>query len=368
MGRSSGEHPRRTRQTRPVTIRELARAVGVSETTVSLAFQPHSRIAAATRDKVRAMARKMGYVPNLAARALRLGSPNSIGFLVNDIANPFYAFLVRSADLIARRRGYQLVIADSQWDPQREAEVVENLISSRVRGVIACSSEKSPRTFQALAECKVPCIVVDTVPEDYTGGYVANDLAAAGRLAAEHLCEVRCQRLALLTAGPQMDAFSALAQLRKGFLAAVGQCGLDAKRVCVVPAGLTIDGGKLGFQRLMRRAPDCDGVLCVNDLCAVGAMEAADALGIRVGPDVAIMGIDDLDISSTARISLTSIRQPSRRMIELAVTALLDGIENHESPDVTMLLRPELIVRNSTRRMNVAGAERRSGERRGAEK
>jgi len=225
MGRSSGEHPRRTRQTRQVTIRELARAVGVSETTVSLAFQPHSRIAAATRDKIRAMARKMGYVPNLAARALRLGSPNSIGFLVNDIANPFYAFLVRSADLIARCRGYQLVVADSQWDPQREAEVVEHLIASRVRGVIACASERSPRTFQALAECQVPCVVVDTVPAGYTGGYVANDLAAAGRLAAEHLCEVRCQRLALLTAGPQMDAFSAMVQLRNGYLAAVGQCG-----------------------------------------------------------------------------------------------------------------------------------------------
>jgi LacI family transcriptional regulator len=354
MGRSNGEHPRRSRPSRQVTIRELARAVGVSETTVSLAFQPHSRIAAATRDKVMAMSRKMGYIPNLAARALRLGSPKSIGFLVNDIANPFYAFLVRNADVIARQRGYQIVVADSQWDPERETEVVENLISSRVRGVVACSSEKSPRTFQALAECKVPCIVVDTVPEDYRGGFVANDLAAAGRLAAEHLREVRCRRLALLTAGPQMDSFSAMVQLRKGFLEAAGQCGMDVKRVCIVPAGLTIDGGKLGFQRLMKRAPDCDGVLCANDLCALGAIEAADALGIRVGPGVAIMGIDDLDISSTARISLTSIRQPSRRMIDLAVTALIDGIENHECPDVTMLLRPELIVRNSTRRMSAA--------------
>jgi LacI family transcriptional regulator len=336
----------------------VARAAGVSGTSVSLAFQPRSRIATATREKILAVARKMGYLPNLAARALRQGSPKSIGFLVNGIANPFYAFLVQNADLIARHRGYQIVVADAQWDAEREAELVENLISSRVRGVIACSNEKNPRTFEALAECNVPCIVVDTVPQDYRGGFVANDVAAAGRLAAEHLREVRCRRLALLTAGPQMDSFSAMVQLRKGFLDAVNQWGMDPKRVCIVPAGLTIDGGRLGFQRLAKRAPDCDGVLCVNDLCALGAIEAADALGIRVGPDVAIMGVDDDEISSTSRISLTSIRQPSQRMIDLAVNAIIDRIENQECPEVTMLLAPELIVRNSTRRMSAtAGRE-----------
>lgn len=340
-----------------VTIRELARAAGVSETTVSLAFRPHSRITAATRDKVIAVARKMGYVPSLAARALRLGSPKSIGFVANDIANPYYAFLVRSADVIARKRGYQVMVADSHWDPATEVEVIENMLASRVRGMLACLNERSPQTFEILADCGTPSILVDTAPEGYRGGFVGNDLTAAGRLAAQHLLEVRSQRLAILTAGPRMDSFSAFANLRKGFLEAVAQYGADASQVRLIPAGLTIDGGKLGFQRLMKQAPDCDGVFCVNDLCAIGAIEAADALGLRVGPDVAIMGIDDLDISAAARISLTSIRQPCHRIIDLAVNALIDAVESNEHPDVTILLKPELIVRNTTRRMSSTTAQ-----------
>jgi LacI family transcriptional regulator len=345
---------------RHVTIRELARAAGVSETTVSLAFRPHSRITAATRDKVMAMARKLGYVPSLAARTLRLGSPKSIGFVVNDIANPFYAFLVRNADLIARQRGYQLLVADSHWDPATEVEVIQNMLASRVRGLLACLNEKGSQTLGLLTGCGTPSILVDTVPEGYGGGFVGNDLVAAGRLAAEHLLEVRARRLAILTAGPQMDSFSAMVNLRKGFLEAAAQYGMDPAQVRLVPAGLSIDGGKLGFQRLMRQAPDCDGVFCVNDLCAIGALEAADALGIRVGPEVAIMGVDDLDISAVGRISLTSIRQPHHRVIDLAVNALLDGIENNASPDVAILLKPELIARNTTRRMR-APAARASG-------
>lgn len=334
-----------------VTIRDLAQAVGVSETTVSLAFQDGSRITAATRDRVIAMARKMGYVPNLAARALRLGTPKSIGFLVNDITNPFYAFLLRSADVIARQRGYQVIVSDSHWDPKRETQALENMIASRVRGILACLNERSPQSLERLAQGAAPSILVDTVPEGYRGGFVANDLVAAGRLAVEHLLEARCRRLAVLTADPPMTSFSAFAQLRQGFLAAAEQYGMDPARVPVIPAGLTIDGGKLGFQRLLKTASDCDGVLCVNDLCAIGAMEAADAQGIRVGADVAIMGVDDIDVSSTARISLTTIRQPYHRIIELAANALIDAIESSQRPDVTVRLTPELIVRSSTRRM-----------------
>ena len=222
-------HGQRRRPPRPspVTIRDLAQAVGVSETTVSLAFQEGSRIATATRDRVVSAARKMGYVPNLAARALRLGTPKSIGFLVNDIANPFYAFLVRSADVIARRRGYQVIVSDSHWDPKRETQAVENMIASRVRGVLACLSEKSAPALELLAQGTVPGILVDTVPEGYRGGFVANDLVAAGRLAVEHLLEARCRRLALLAADPPMASFSAFVQLRRGFLDAAGQYGMD---------------------------------------------------------------------------------------------------------------------------------------------
>jgi LacI family transcriptional regulator len=338
------------RSARHATIRDIARAAGVSDTTVSLAFQSGSRISQETRERILAIGRKLHYVPNLSAQTLRVGKSKAIGFLVNDITNPYYAFMVRSAELIAQRRGYQVVFADSHWDGAREVLAVEGMIRARVQGVLVCSCEKTSQGFELLSQYSIPSVVIDTAPEDYQGALVGNNLLAAGRIAAEHLIEVGCRHVALLTADRSMSGFSGLQAIEKGFLAALGERGLDPQRTPVVHGGFTIDQGKYGFELLLKNAPQVDGVLCVNDLSAIGVIEGADAKGIRVGPDLAVIGIDDLAISATPRISLTSIRQPYQRIVELAVHALLDRIESADAAEIRMWLDPELIVRNSTRR------------------
>jgi LacI family transcriptional regulator len=335
---------------RHATIRDIARAAGVSETTVSLAFQPSSRISHKTRERILALGNQLHYLPNLSARTLRIGRSGAIGFLVNDITNPYYALMVRSAELIAQQRGYQVVFAECHWDPAREVRAVESMIRSRVQGVLVCSCEKTRKGFELLAQYSIPSVVVDTAPEDYRGALVGNNLVAAGQIAAKHLVDVGCRHVALLTADRPMSSFSAFQCLKKGFLGTLGQHGLDPKGVMVVNAGLTIDQGKYGFELLVSRAAKVDGILCVNDLSAIGVIEGADAKGIRVGPDLAVIGIDDLAISGTARISLTTIRQPNQRIVELAVNTLVDRIESQDEVGIRMLLDPELIVRNSTRR------------------
>jgi LacI family transcriptional regulator len=339
-----------SRSRRHVTIRDIARAAGVSDTTVSLAFQPTSRISEETRERILALGRKLHYVPNLSAQTLRVGKTNAIGFLVNDITNPYYAFMVRSAELIAQRRGYQVVFADSHWDGTREVQAVESMIRARVQGVLVCSCEKTQQGFELLSQYALPSVVIDTAPDDYQGALVGNNLVAAGRLAAEHLVEVGCRQVAFLTADRPMSGFSGLQAIKKGFLEALGNLGFDTERSPVVHGGFTIDQGKYGFELLLKSAPQVDGVFCVNDLSAIGVIEGADAKGIRVGQDLAVIGIDDLAISATPRISLTSIRQPYQRIVELAVNALLDRIESSDAAEIRMWLDPEIIVRNSTRR------------------
>lgn len=333
------------------TIRDVAKMAGVSETTVSLTFRSNTRISKETRQRVLTAAAKLQYVPNLNARALRVGSVTAIGFLINDITNPFYAEMVNSAESIAQNRGYQVTVANSHWDPKLEVQAVENLISSRVRGMLICPCEKTHESLDRLSQYSIPCIAVDTIPHSYRGALIGNDLAAAGRLGAQHLLDVSCRRLALLTTDPQTESFSAFVAIKKGFLDELTRRGIDSERVAVVNAGLTINGGKIGFQRLQKRAPDVDGILCINDLCAIGVIEAAEAKGIRIGPNLAVMGIDDLEVSKTARISLTSLRQPYDRIIEIAVNVLIDSIESEDAPDINMVLPPELIVRSSTRRI-----------------
>jgi LacI family transcriptional regulator len=349
INRESGDHEQIPTRQR-VTIKDIAREAGVSETTVSLAFRPQSRISKKTREKVLAIGDRLHYVPNSNAQALRLGASNSIGFLVNDITNPFYSFMVRNAETIAESRGYQAIFAEGHWDPDRERHAIESMICSRVRGTLLCPCEKSNETISLLERHSVPYIVVDTAPDDYRGALVGNNLVAAGELAAKHLLAIHCRKVAMLTADRQMSAFSAFQNLKRGFLGILQKHGISPDSVPVVNAGLTIDTGKYGFERLYGSMSDVDGVFCANDLSAIGVMEAADARNIRIGQDLAVIGIDDLDISATPRISLTSIRQPHERIVVLAVNALIDSIETPHATDVRLILDPELILRNSTRR------------------
>lgn len=335
---------------RHTTIRDVAQAAGVSETTVSLAFRPGSRISCKTRERILAIGSQLHYMPNLSAQTLRIGRSSAIGFLVNDITNPYYAMMVRSAESIAQQRGYQVVFADGHWDAKREVRAVESMIRARVEGMLVCSCEKTRKGFELLAQYSLPNVVIDTAPEDYTGALVGNNLVAAGQIAAKHLIDAGCCHVALLTADRPMKSFSAFQYIEKGFLATLGQHGLDPGGVPVINAGLTIDQGQYGFELLLKTAAKVDGVFCVNDLAAIGVIEAADAKGIRAGSDLAVIGIDDLPISRTARVSLTSIRQPCERIVDLAVNALIDRIESPDQAAIRMLLDPELIVRNSTRR------------------
>ncbi len=334
----------------PATIREVAIAAGVSQTAVSLAFRQDSRISDATRSKVLAAARRLNYVPNLAARRLRQGRSHTIGLVVADITNPFYALITGQAQALAHAHGYQILVVDTAWDGARELAAVEHLVQARVQGALVCFSERAPESVRLLQRYSLPVVALDTRPPGYGGAYVANDLRCAGRLAARHLLSVGCRRPVLALPGGQDGRFSAFRDIRAGFGRALARSGVEFAERHVVPAEMSVTGGMAAFDLLRRTVPDADGLLCANDLCALGVMEAADAAGVRVGPDLALMGIDDLEVGRLGRISLTSISQPYRRLAETAARALLDAVEHGRPPDIRLKLKPHLTPRASTRR------------------
>ena len=130
------------------TIRDIATKAGVSETTVSLAFQAGSRISRTTRDRLLRIARELNYVPHTAARELRRGRTGTVGIIVNDITNPFYGWMIRLAAHVVNERGFQLVFGELEWDPRKEEAVLTNMIQGRVEGLILCSTEKLPVGLQ----------------------------------------------------------------------------------------------------------------------------------------------------------------------------------------------------------------------------
>jgi len=328
---------------RKPTIRDIAREAGVSDTAVSLSFQPNSRVSAATRERILGIARRLNYFPNRSARNLRYGHSRTIGFVVIEITNPFYSRMIRSAEKIAHELGYEILFAESYWDPQKEIRIVSNMIENRVAGILMCFCENTCESLNLIQQSHLPLIAVDTCPPRYKGSYVANALASAGRMAAEHLVEAGCRHPVFFNASIGMSRFSSFQLLLKGF-----RQGLRARDMDLCDSAV-IEGGSAGFAQLLSSGQPFDGIFCVNDLCAFGVIDAAERSGHRVGKDLAIMGIDNLEIGSISRISLTSIDQPYDHIIELATRSMIESIENNRPCAVRRRLMPTLIERESTR-------------------
>lgn len=331
------------------TILDVASAAGVSSTTVSLAFQPGSRISSETRGRVLEAARRLNYSPNQVARRLRNGKTSTIGVLVNDITNPFYSGMVRAATETAARKGYEVFITDSQWDPSKEVAQLRRLVESRVEGILACFCERTEDGMRMLEQEKMPFVALDTYPQGFKGSFVANDLVETSRLAAEHLANIGCRYPALLSPDGIMKDFSAFTTIRLEFARSLREHGFPFRECLNSQGGLSIEGGAHAIQQLIESHPETDGVFCPNTLYAMGVMQGADKLGIRVGQDLAVLGIDDLDICGLSRLSLTAIRQPYGLLAQLATDALLDALDRKKRLHICVTLKPELVIRDSTR-------------------
>ncbi len=333
-----------------VTITDVAREAQVSETTVSLAFKEGSRISEPTRKRILETASRMSYFPDSAARRLRFGSGKSIGLIVTDITNPWHATVVRSADQIVRSSGYQLIIAESNWDAATEVDVTRNMIESRVLGLIMCFSETTEESYLLIRRSGIPHVAIDTVPPFYKGPSVLSDHLYAGSEAARHLLFCGCSRPAFFTSDPGTRRFSTFTLLEKGFLSGLRKGGIDPQSVPIIEAGLSISQGQDAYARLRASGIEVDCIFCVNDLCAIGALEEAKSRGVSIGEELRVIGIDNLEFSALETVSLTSFADPRQEIMKAAANYLIESIEDEEPLDIHRKFRSRLIERKSTSR------------------
>ena len=329
------------------TIKDIAGAAGVSDTAVSLAFRENSRIGKKTREKILRTALQLGYIPNTAAQKLRNGKTRIIAFVINDITNPFYSLMAKEAENIIEGFGFEMFSADSNWDPAREEQIIKKMIQMRVEGVIFCLSEKSMKGIDLLKKYSIPSISVDSYSEAYKGSYVANDFEKCGKLVSQHLLDIGCKTPGIIGADDTMSEFSAFKRIFAAFEKNFKDNGIEIKAQNKINAGLKIADGRKAFEHALKNDFNADGVICANDLCAMGVMEAAAKHGIQTGRDLAVVGIDNLEVSEFPKISLTSVKQPYKEIAKKAATALFDLI-NKEGSKIQLELSPELIIRKST--------------------
>jgi LacI family transcriptional regulator len=334
--------------TRIVGIKDVAQDAGVSVGTVSNAINRPDLVAPETRERVVAAIERLGYVRSEAARSLRAGTSRIIGQLVLDMANPFFAEVAAGAARAAVTAGLRVMLCNSDNDPAEEAAYLSLFAEQRVRGVLLTPADPSGADLGVLRRHEIPFVLVDRVTSD--GCSVSVDDVAGGRMAGAHLVQTGHQLIAYVS-GPM--SFAQCRDRRDGALAAITAHGLPADALALIEADrMDVASGREAGRALVLLARRPTAVFCANDLLALGVLQALYAAGVSVPEEMAIIGYDDIEFAGAAAVPLSSVRQPSAEMGQMAAGLLVEEITaapgQHRHRRV--VLEPELVVRESTRR------------------
>jgi DNA-binding LacI/PurR family transcriptional regulator len=325
-----------------VTIRDVARAAGVSTATVSQVLNGGRPVAETTRLRIEQVIADLKYRPNTFARALKTLRSQLVGVVLPDLSNPFYPALVRGVQDQLGLSGYHAVIVNTDADRGQERELVAELVDRQVDGLVLITFTLSDADYAAIARKGVPFVVVGRT-EGFDHVHTS-DYAAAFEMTT-YLLDKGYDSVAHL-AGPAGDGSPAKPRLA-GYRAAMRMRGLPAAGAPVVHSEFTVAGGKKAMLQLLASGPRPRAVFCANDLMALGAIETVRAAGLRVPDDLAVAGFDDIEAAALIHPSLTTVGHPAGELGARAVDLLLHRMRGGDSPPADVVIDFELKKRES---------------------
>lgn len=324
-------------------ISDVARASGVSTTTVSHVLTGKRPVAAATRERVEAAVRDLHYRPNHVARNLRVGTSQLIAVIVPDITNPFYSQLTRGlADALGA--DYGTWVCNTDGSAKRERRYLSDVLARGADGLVIASVEPDADHVVTPTRYSTPMVCLgESIDHPLVDRVIAAD-EEASQTAVTHLLARGARRIATIS-GPHGQGHSRVA----GYEAALRDAGLRAPQQLRVRGDWTRRSGAAGMLRLMRLPSRPDAVFCGNDLMAIGALDAARELGLRVPDDVRVVGFDDIEAASLVSPALTTIANPAYETGWSAGTLVLDRLQDrHVGPRRTVTLPCRLVVRETS--------------------
>lgn len=330
-------------QRRYVTIKDVARAAGVSQSTTSRAMSGEGYVAAPVRERVLAAAEELGYVPHAMARSLRKQVSRSLGVLVSDLRNPFYADLAAGIASRARDRGYTMMIVDDQGSPEEELSAARVFVSTRAAGVVV--TPLSADVGEYLLRQHIPVVEADRqfLPDRCDAVIVDN--ASIARRMTDHLITLGHRRIALLIDETAWTTGGARAD---GYRRSLEDSGIGVDPSLVVPVGMDADGARLAAVDLLARRDAPTAAFAANNVVAEGVWRAAHDLGLRVPDDLSIVSFDDARWMSMVSPGITAIAQDAVALGRAAVDRLLARVEEPDAPPSTIVLEASITPRGST--------------------
>lgn len=323
------------------TLKDVARETGLTVTTVSRVLNNRGYISEETRQKVYEAMKKLNYRPNEVARSLTKKSTNTIGVIVPHIRHPYFSELISNLENEASKRGYKIILCNSQEKVNKEREYLEMCSSNRVAGIVLCSASVAVEEFDG---SNIPLITIERYLENGTAA-VECDNRQGGKLAAEHLIECGCKNL-LHISGVYETAMPA-DERANGFIEVCEKAGVAHREI----ATNAYQYNNLEYHDFLEEVitdhKAIDGIFASSDLIAAQILQVCGKLGIRVPEDIKLVGFDDVNISSLTTPRITTIHQPIKEIAELTME-LLANAEEGKTVAKRSLLPVCLVKREST--------------------
>ena len=332
---------------RHVSLKDLAKELGVSVSTVSRALKNHPDISRELTEKIQKLANERNYTPNPLAMGLLRQQTKMIGVIVPDIVTHFFSSIISGIESFAEDKGYFIVIASSNESYKKEVEYVNNLLKTRVEGLIVCLSQETKdfSHFENLIQNGIPIVFFDRVCESLNTPTVTVDGADAVKSIVRHFHQNGCKRIAYIS-GPKI--LSIAKNRKQGYLQGLKECGLKYHPELLVECNLSANEASLAARKLLSLPQKPDAIFGINDTIAFAAMKEIKKHGLKIPDDIALIGFTDELHSTVVDPTLTSVTHPTFQMGQEAARLFFKWIESGTCFVENIVLPTELVIRESS--------------------
>ncbi len=328
------------------TIHDVARLAGVSTTTVSHIINGTRYVSDELKERVDKAIADLGYRPNSLARGLRRGESKTIGLIVPDNSNPFFAEILRSIESIGYSNGYAVILCNSDGDIEKEVAYTDLLVAKQVDGIVFITTNNSYEHLQQITAAGIPIIVIDRdIPLKGTDVLLVDNFQG-GYDATRYLISLGHRRIACIT-GP--SRLTPSADRVNGYKKALNEVAIAEIPGYIVAGDFQFQGGENGVEQLLSLDPRPTAIFACNDMMALGAMRGLRKANLAIPRDISVIGFDDIALTSVVSPALSSVAQPIQRISELAFDLLIHRIQKKDTEfeDKRIVLPTQLVIRDS---------------------
>jgi LacI family transcriptional regulator len=327
-----------------ITLKMVAESAGVSVNTASRAINSKSDINEETKKRVLQVAQELGYVRNATAVALRTRKTGTIGVVIADNRNPFYAELLNGIEVAAREKNYHIILANTQRDYKKEEEAINLLLTKRVDGLLITPVQDKDEDIKNLLDANIPFVVVGRDFENIEIDAVFNDEVKGGFLATEYLIKKGHKRIALV------DGFIYKSPAKgrlEGYKKALDKYRISLDESLISVGDINIEDGYERTKQMLEKNLEFTAIFTYNDMMAFGSMQAIKEKGLRIPEDIGLVGYDDIQFSSLISPSLTTIRLKKQELGIESVKLLFSRINREHKKTKKIMLDVELQIRET---------------------